>query len=112
MPLSVRPSLLVPFFISAVLLMLGLAPSARGRSVAFAEKLPDEHSDLSLLLWCQVRQLGDEAGEVGGAAIGRCGHGACSLSVEDISPHTAPDLHACHAHSYSVQAFLVRDYLD
>jgi hypothetical protein len=32
--------------------------------------------------------------------------------VEDISSHSAPDLHVCDARSHSVQPSLVRDYLD
>ena len=35
-----------------------------------------------------------------------------SISVQDISVHSAPDLHVCHACGHSAQAFLVRDYLD
>ena len=34
------------------------------------------------------------------------------LSVGDITPHSAPDLHVCTAQTHSVQASLVRDYLD
>lgn len=34
------------------------------------------------------------------------------LAVEDISAHSAPDLHVCLALGYSVEASRVRDYLD
>jgi hypothetical protein len=37
---------------------------------------------------------------------------AARISVKDISPHSAPDLHVYHAHEHSVRASLVRDYLD
>ena len=35
-----------------------------------------------------------------------------SISVQDISTHSAPDLHVHHARMHSAQPFLVRDYLD
>ena len=34
------------------------------------------------------------------------------ISVQDITVHSAPELHVCHACGHSAQAFLVRDYLD
>jgi len=47
--------------------------------------------------------------------LGSMGVGSAVMatpSVEDISTYTASDLHVCNAHSHSVQAFLMRDYLD
>jgi hypothetical protein len=37
---------------------------------------------------------------------------AATTSVQDISMHTACELHACMRDMHSVQAFVVRDYLD
>jgi hypothetical protein len=34
------------------------------------------------------------------------------VSVQDISMHSAPDLHVHHARMHSAQPFLVRDYLN
>jgi len=37
---------------------------------------------------------------------------SAGISVKDISPHSAPDLHVYHAQQHSAQSSLVRDYLD
>ncbi len=37
---------------------------------------------------------------------------AATSSVQDISMHTASHLQACQLTMHTVQAFLVRDYLD
>ena len=48
-----------------------------------------------------------------GGGMSTSGRGPCgSTSVQDISVHSAPDLHVHHARMHSAQPFLVRDYLD
>jgi hypothetical protein len=37
---------------------------------------------------------------------------AATSSAQDVSMHSAPDLQACELTMHTVQAFVVRDYLD
>ena len=52
----------------------------------------------------------DKAGRLGRAIVALAG--AASSSVEDISPHNAPELHVHQRPLHTAQAFTVRDYLD